>query len=149
MDIVPIGYVKNEIRRRKDEAWGKEISDIIIDIDLQDGMHGLEDFSHAVIIYHLNQANFKKEDHLQRRPQNRKDMPKDGIFSQRAKNRPNQLGMTTVEICRITDNILTVKGLDAIDGTPILDIKPYYPQYDCKENVKVPSWVNTLMDNYF
>lgn len=68
--------------------------------------------------------------HLQRRPQNRDDMPLVGIFSQRGKDRPNQIGIATVQIISVKEDELIVKGLDSINGTPILDIKPYYPIYD-------------------
>jgi len=75
-------------------------------------------------------------------------MPLVGIFFQRAKDRPNQIGMTSVKIESVMENCLIVQGLDAIDGIKILDIKPYYPMYDKKE-AKVPSWVETLMKGYF
>ena len=79
---------------------------------------------------------------------NREDMPLVGIFSQRGKDRPNQIGMTSVRIVSVDGAALTVKGLDAIDGTPVLDIKPYYPVYD-KKDAKVPEWVDRLMAHYF
>ena len=85
---------------------------------------------------------------MQRRPQNRDDMPLVGNFSQRGKDRPNQIGITSVEIISVSENGLTVKGLDAIDGTPVLDIKPYYPIYDNKP-AKAPWWVDKLMAHYF
>lgn len=75
-------------------------------------------------------------------------MPLVGIFSQRGKDRPNQIGMTSVKIVSVDDDILTVSGLDAIDGTPVLDIKPYYPVYD-RRDASVPKWVDKLMENYF
>ena len=75
-------------------------------------------------------------------------MPLVGIFSQRGKNRPNRIGMTSVEIVAVTDDTLVVKGLDAVDGTPVLDIKPYYPVYD-RRDATVPEWVNRLMEHYF
>ena len=77
-----------------------------------------------------------------------RNMPLVGIFSQRGKNRPNQIGITSVEIIAVTDDTLVVKGLDAVDGTPVLDIKPYYPVYDKKE-ATVPEWVDRLMEHYF
>ena len=75
-------------------------------------------------------------------------MPLVGIFSQRGKNRPNRIGLTSVEIIAVTDDTLVVKGLDAVDGTPALDIKPYYPVYDRKD-ATVPEWVDRLMEHYF
>ena len=92
---------------------------------------------------------FIKEKHLMRRPQEREDMPIVGIFSQRAKDRPNAIGITSVKIISVRQNIINVQGLDAIDETPILDIKPYYPVFDMKENTIVPKWVDILMENYF
>ena len=149
-DIVmqPIGYIKNEVTQRKDTSWGEDTSTVVLNDEYKTGLIGLEDFSHAIIIFHLDKAKYEKEKHLQRRPQNRDDMPLVGIFSQRGKDRPNQIGMTSVEIISVTDSTLTVKGLDAIDGTPILDIKPYYPVYD-KKDAKVPEWVDRLMEHYF
>lgn len=85
---------------------------------------------------------------MQRRPQNREDMPMVGIFSQRGKDRPNKIGMTSVQIISVNDESLVIKGLDAIDGTPVLDIKPYYPVYDRKD-ANVPQWVGRLMEHYF
>lgn len=75
-------------------------------------------------------------------------MPLVGIFSKRGKDRPNRIGMTSVEIVSVSEDRLVVKGLDAIDGTLILDIKPYYPVYDKKDAV-VPEWVDRLMEHYF
>ena len=144
----PIGRVKNHVTARKDTSWGEEISSVILDEQYISGLNGLEDFSHAIILFHLDQARYQKEKHLQRRPQNRDDMPLVGIFSQRGKNRPNRIGMTSVEIMAVTEDTLVVKGLDAIDGTPVLDIKPYYPAYDRKD-ATVPEWVDRLMEHYF
>ncbi len=144
----PIGFVKNEVEEKKDVAWGSNVSVIELQENYYDGLEGLEDFSHVIILYYLDKAEYLKEKHLKRRPQNRDDMPLRGIFSQRGKDRPNKIGMTSVEIVSVTEKNLTVKGLDAIDGTAVLDIKPYYPVYD-KKDASVPEWVNRLMEHYF
>ena len=146
--MIPVGKVVNEVANRKDTSWGEDISSIILDEQYVSGLKGLEDFSHAIILFYLDKAEYIKEKHLQRRPQNRDDMPLVGIFSQRGKDRPNKIGMTSVEIVSVTDDTLVVKGLDAVDGTPVLDIKPYYPAYDKKE-ATVPEWVERLMEHYF
>ena len=145
----PVGFVESAAVEKKDHCWGELISHIVINEDLSDGLRGLENFSHIIVVYHLNEANFEKEKHLVRRPQGRNDMPMVGIFSQRAKDRPNPIGITAVKLISIKENVIEVQGLDAIDRTPILDIKPYYPQYDLKENATVPEWVDILMENYF
>ena len=146
--MTPIGKVQNDVVNRKDVSWGEDTSSIVLEKEYVSGLKGLEDFSHAIIFFFLDKANYEKEKHLQRRPQNREDMPLVGIFSQRGKDRPNRIGMTSVEIVSVSDDTLVVKGLDAVDGTPVLDIKPYYPVYD-KKDATVPEWVDRLMEHYF
>ena len=145
----PIGIIKCDVTEKVDSNWGNISSQIIIDEHLTNGLMGLSDFSHIIVIYHLNQAKFIYEKHLSRKPQGRDDMPAAGIFSQRAKDRPNPIGITAVKLISVNENIIEVQGLDAINGTPVLDIKPYYPQFDLKENSIVPDWVNILMKDYF
>lgn len=149
-DIVmrPIGYVHNDITIKKDNSWGRDVSTIVLDESYAGGLQGLADFSHAIILFHLDQARYVREKHLQRHPQDREDMPVVGIFCQRTKDRPNRIGSTAVEIVDVTDNTLVVKGLDAIDGTPVLDIKPYYPMFDTRD-ATIPEWVERLMEQYF
>ena len=146
--ITPIGTVKNNVNEKKDTTWGNDISSIVLNDDYITGLKGLDGFSHAIILFYLDKAKYDKEKHLERRPQNREDMPLVGIFAQRGKDRPNQIGMTSVGIISVSDNELVVKGFDAVDGTPVLDIKPYYPVYDKKE-ANVPQWVDKLMEHYF
>ncbi|NLV36137.1 MAG: tRNA (N6-threonylcarbamoyladenosine(37)-N6)-methyltransferase TrmO [Clostridiaceae bacterium] len=149
ISLNPIGYVSNEIENRKDTTWGEDVSKIILEEEYSGGLKGLDDFSHAIIIYYLDKAHFERDKHIQRKPQNREDMPLVGIFSQRGKDRPNQIGITAVQIMSLKNDTLIVKGLDAINSTPIIDIKPYYPMYDYKENATVPEWVYRLMEHYF
>ena len=149
-DIImhPIGSVRNQVEEKKDVAWGNDVSTIILDEAYQGGLTGMSDFSHAIILCHLDKAHYNPEKHLLRRPRNRADMPLLGIFSQRTKDHPNPIGVTSVEILAVTENSLTVRGLDAINGTPVLDIKPYFPVFD-KREAKTPDWVDILMDQYF
>ena len=149
VEFNPIGVVSNSVEEKKDVHWGNDVSKIIIDERFEQGLIGLSDFSHVIVVYFLDKAKFNIEKHLVRRPQGREDMPMIGILSQRAKDRPNPIGITSVELVEIDKNVITVKGLDAIDNTPILDIKPYYPEYDCKNKATVPQWVDRLMEHYF
>lgn len=147
--LQPIGFVSSLITERIDENWGETKSKIILNSEYTGALLGLENFSHAIIVTYLHQAHYEKEKHLQRRPRNLETMPNVGIFSQRAKDRPNPIGITAVEIISVGDDYLEVKGLDAINETPVLDIKPYYPHYDKIDFANVPEWVNRLMKNYF
>lgn len=148
IEMEAIGFVENDVKDKKDVSWGEDTSSIVLNEQYISGLMGLDDFSHVIIIYHLDRAKYEKDKHLQRRPQNRDDMPLVGIFSQRGKDRPNRIGMTSVEIVSVSDDRLVVRGLDAVDGTPVLDIKPYYPVYD-KKDASVPDWVDRLMEHYF
>ena len=148
LEMELVGRVKNQVTDRKDTSWGNDISTIILEEPYRSGLKGLEAFSHAIILFWLDRAKYDREKHLQRRPQNREDMPLVGIFAQRGKDRPNRIGMTAVEVLSVSDDSLTVRGLDAVVGTPVLDIKPYYPAYD-KRDATVPEWVDRLMQHYF
>lgn len=145
----PIGVVQNNAPEKVDHSWGEVVSHLALRDDLADGLTGLEAFSHILVVYHLSEAKFIPEKHLIRRPQGREDMPMVGIFAQRAKDRPNPIGITAVRLLGVEGNTATVQGLDAIDGTPVLDIKPYYPIYDRKDDATVPAWVDVLMGEYF
>ncbi|MGC9778849.1 MAG: tRNA (N6-threonylcarbamoyladenosine(37)-N6)-methyltransferase TrmO [Candidatus Heimdallarchaeota archaeon] len=149
MNLEPIGFVKNEVLNPYDREWGKVISEIIVNENYVSGLIGLEDFTHAIIIFFMHKASFSKENHLERHPKRRLDLPKIDIFAQRARHRPNPIGITSVQIINVKNNILTVKGLDAIDGTPIVDIKPYFPCFDKIDDAETPSWVEEIMMDYF
>ena len=83
------------------------------------------------------------------RPRGLDSMPEVGIFAQRAKDRPNPLGITVVPIVAVESDALVVRGIDAVNGTPVVDVKPYYPAYDRADAPRVPEWVDRLMDGYF
>jgi tRNA-Thr(GGU) m(6)t(6)A37 methyltransferase TsaA len=148
VELEIIGAVFSPVKNPVDENWGVVISEIVLNEEYAGGLSGLADFSHALIIYFMHMATDKERIRIKRRPQGRDDMPYIGIFSQRAKRRPNPIGVTAVKIIKRKMNVLIVKGLDAIDGTPVLDIKPYYPR-DRVENPKIPDWVYRLMSNYY
>lgn len=149
MQLEPIGIVKSSIQEQIDEGWGAVISEIWINNELAAGLDGLENFSHAVIIFLMHQASFDIVRDLKRRPRGRADIPEIGIFAQRAKHRPNPIGVTAVQVLGVSGTVLHVQGLDAIDGTPVLDIKPYVPAFDHVDNVSVPAWVEQIMAGYF
>jgi len=143
-----IGTVKSPVTDPLDIKWGEVLSEIILKDEYTSGLLGLEGFSHLIVLTFLHKAKFIPEKHLRRRPQKRQDMPLLGIFAQRARHRPNRIGVTAVEIIEIRDNRIKVRALDAIDGTPIIDIKPYVPVYDRKD-ATIPEWMETLMKDYF
>ncbi len=128
--------------------WGRVVSEIVLEPEYAPGLLGLGEFSHALIFTHLHLAEWSLKKHLKRRPQERSDMPLTGIFAQRARHRPNRIGVTAVEIVEVTDDTLKVRALDAVDGTPVLDIKPYVPNYD-RRDATIPQWMTDMMKDYF
>jgi tRNA (adenine37-N6)-methyltransferase len=147
--LTPIGFVTNEIVEEQDADWCKVVSHIELAPEFASGLRGLDTFSHVLVITYLHRAQFDPAKHLARRPRDLATMPLTGIFAQRAKHRPNPIGITTVRVIGVENNALIVQGLDAINGTPVLDLKPYFPIYDRVPEATVPEWVDRLMAGYF
>ncbi len=145
----PSGHVVNEVLQEQDYDWGQVVSRIELEPEYAPGLRELDRFSHVIVITYLHQAQFDPAKHLVRRPRDLETMPLAGIFAQRAKHRPNPIGITAVRILGVDQNTLVVQGLDAINGTPVLDLKPYYPVYDRVADAQVPEWVDRLMAGYF
>jgi tRNA-Thr(GGU) m(6)t(6)A37 methyltransferase TsaA len=150
IDLTPIGYVKNSRKDISDDFWGEVISEIELSSDLtEDALSGIEEFSHAEIIFYFDKADPEKVHKGLRHPRGNTAWPKVGIFVQRAKDRPNLLGHTIVKITGRKGRVFTVKALDAIDGTPVLDIKPVLKEFLPREEVKQPLWATELMNDYW
>ena len=134
----PIGYVKrlSKFEDVKDETLE---CDIIIYERFLDALEGIESFSHIFVIYWLHLVSEDSRRIYKVHPKGKRDLPLVGVFSTRSPNRPNPIGLTLVELLARRSNILTVRGLDALDETPVLDLKPY-SRHDKAENFKAPDW---------
>ncbi len=141
INLKPIGFVKNNIKEPRYGNFANEISEIIVDKKFTDALNNIEDYSHIIIVYWMDKV---KDYVITHRPQGNPNVPIVGIFACRCPQRPNPIAITTIKLIKHKDNKLKVKGLDILDGTPIIDIKPYWPQYDKVENEKIPNWVNKL-----
>ena len=139
--LQPIGSARNQEKKHFGD-WDNVTSELVINKKYKDALTGLADYSHLVVIYWMHDVKTCDIKHV---PQGKIDeVPEVGIFACRCAQRPNPIGVSTVELVEINDNKVTVKGLDVISDTPILDIKPYTPQYDAVVEAKVPDWVNKL-----
>ena len=148
--LSPIATVKNTRQIIEDDHWGGIVSVIELDASFaEEALFQIEEFSHAEIIYYFHLVEDNKIETSARHPRNNKDWPKVGIFAQRGKNRPNRLGATIVKIIRREGIQLFVQGLDAIDGTPVLDIKPVMREFLPREEIGQPEWATELMKNYW
>jgi tRNA-Thr(GGU) m(6)t(6)A37 methyltransferase TsaA len=151
MDIVlhPIATVINQRTTPTDDFWGDTVSEIrLLDHIPEEALNNIESFSHLEIIYYFNQVE-KDKVVFSGRPRNNPEYPNFGILSQRKKDRPNQLGLCTVELLEHKGRCVFVKYLDAISGTPVLDIKPVFKEFGVRKEIVQPSWVQDLMKNYW
>ena len=144
-----IGMVESPVAAAVDQGWGAVTARVVLFPQFHKGLRGLEQFSHLVVVTFLHQAAWDPARDLVRRPRGLAELPELGIFAQRAKDRPNPIGITAVRIVSVGPDSVTVQGLDAVDKTPVLDLKPYVPQYDRVGNPVVPAWVDSIMRDYF
>jgi tRNA-Thr(GGU) m(6)t(6)A37 methyltransferase TsaA len=154
ISLNPIGKIVNERKIVEDDNWGEIISMIELNDSFDESvLKGIDKFSHLEIIYYFNKVEDSKIITGARHPRNLEHLPEVGVFAQRVKNRPNKLGLTAVKLLRVDNKTLHVKGLDAINGTPVLDIKPVFkqflPQVSYHDEIKQPDWVNEIMKNYW
>lgn len=147
--LQPIGTIHNAVKTPIDTSWGDVLSDIHLFPEYSAGLTGVADWSHVVVLFFMHESAYDPSQHLVRRPREREDMPLLGVFAQRARHRPNPIGISAVKLVAVEAPILRVRGLDAIDGTPVLDIKPYAPIYDGAHDPQVPTWFVRLMQGYF
>jgi len=146
----PVAFVINNRNDIGDDNWGNVISEIVLSDMIQpESLTGIEDFSHLEIIFYFHKADRSKINLSSTHPRNNIEFPKVGIFAQRKKARPNLLGSTIVKLLRKENNILTVSGLDAINGTPVIDIKPVIREFMPVENIRQPPWATELMKKYW
>ena len=148
--VRPIGRVKCAVTEMSQGGWANVDSEIHLDSRYAGGLQGLEGFSHVIVMFFLDRAQgFDPARQLLRRPRGMEDMHEVGVFAQRTKYRPNPIGVTAVQLLGIAGNVVKVRGLDAMDDTPVLDIKPYMPSFDRVEDVRMPPWVAHVMEGYF
>lgn len=142
INLRPIGVVHNNVSRSPGSgyAWASVTSEIVLDPALAEGLDGIEDFSHLIVLYWMHRLDRKLE--LKLHPRGRKELPLVGVFASRSPNRPNSIGKATIKLLERRGHILKVSGLDAIDGSPVLDIKPYIPAYDAPADARVPPWTS-------
>jgi tRNA (adenine37-N6)-methyltransferase len=147
--LKPVAWVKNSRHQTVDDFWGDVVSEILLDDEIPEAVFNqITGFSHLEIIYYFDQV---KADHFvySRRPRGNPEFPEMGIFAQRNKDRPNQLGLCTVELIWHRGRSIGVKYLDAIDGTPVLDIKPVFQEFRPRGETRQPDWVSELMKVYW
>jgi tRNA (adenine37-N6)-methyltransferase len=151
MTVEALGWVRSSRTAPIDDAWDSETCQIELNLDLvrEDATAGLDAFSHLEVIYRFHATPESAAERGARHPRGNADWPLVGILAQRAKNRPNRLGVTCCRLIAVRGATLEVSGLDAMDGTPVLDIKPYMKEFGPRGAVTQPDWSHELMKDYW
>jgi tRNA (adenine37-N6)-methyltransferase len=148
--IEPIGHVQGGRADPIDDDWGGSRATIVLDARFgPEALAGLDGFSHVEVIFLFDRVAPEAVEHGARHPRGRADWPLTGIFAQRGKNRPNRLGVTVCAVVAVEGTRLHVAGLDAIDGTPVIDVKPVMREFLPRGAVRQPDWVAELMADYW
>ena len=136
----PIGWVRNEVADPDRHDWSRVRSRLVLRDDLAPALEGLDGFSHVLVLCWLDRVGDEERRLRQVHPAGDRSLPPRGVLALRTHHRPNPVGMTVVRVARVEGSRVHVVGLDAIDGTPILDIKPYLPPYDSVPDARLPGW---------
>lgn len=146
-----IGRVVGGRQEAIDDDWDKVEAVIALDPAQfgADATAGLGEFSHIEVVFHFDRVGDDEINTGARRPRGRKDWPLVGIFAQRGKGRPNRIGVTVCRLLAVDGLMLRVRGLDAIDGTPVLDVKPVMKGFLPRGEVREPQWARALMEGYW
>ena len=148
--VTPIGRVHSPRATLADDGWGLVRATIELDVDQDpEALEGLEAFSHAEVLFVFDRVEEAAVVRGARHPRDNPRWPRVGILAQRAKNRPNRIGSTIVQVAGRSGRTLEVVGLDAVDGTPVLDIKPVMREFLPRTEVRQPAWASELMQNYW
>jgi tRNA-Thr(GGU) m(6)t(6)A37 methyltransferase TsaA len=148
-EIYAVGTVRCSRVAPEDDQWDSETSRIELLPPFEArSLQGLADFSHCIVVYVFDRASWD-ESRMARHPRGNKDWPEVGIFAQRAKDRPNRLGVTVCRVLEVNGSTVHIAGLDAIDGTPVVDIKPWMVEFGPRGEVVQPSWSTELMEGYW
>ena len=141
ISLSPIGIVKNSIKKPIRHDWQAIVSEIIVNDNLQEALSRIEEFSHIVVLYWMHKVSPSQRSVTKVHPRGEQNLPLVGVLASRSPTRPNPIGVSTVKLLERQGNVLKVIGLDAVDGTPVLDIKPYIT--DLPNKTRAPGWVTT------
>lgn len=164
IQIRQVGIIRNQNKVTNwDEGWGnlswqektekmkqqhQDVSELVIDNDLEGILNGIDGFSHLLVLYWAHLGPMEKRSLTRVHPMGRQDFPLTGIFATQSPVRPNPILVTVVKLVEHEGNILKITGLDAMDGSPILDIKPYTGSLIVTETIKIPDWIRQIQQAF-
>jgi tRNA-Thr(GGU) m(6)t(6)A37 methyltransferase TsaA len=145
VSYTPIGVVRNPVRKSRADGWEGVKSDIILREELEPALDAIEGFSHVIVVFHIDRVP-EEAQRLQIAVGNEQEPPARGVLATRSQLRPNPIGTSVVRVLHRRKNAIRVQGLDALDGSPVLDIKPYLPAYDAVADAQLPEWARRRED---
>jgi len=148
-NMTAIGRVAGGRGPAEDDQWAGSRAEIVIDALPPEALIGLDSFSHCEVVFVFDRLPPEEIVTGARRPRGNPDWPLVGILAQRGRNRPNRIGVSVCRIIAVTGNRIAVEGLDAIDGTPVLDIKPVLSGFLPRDAIREPEWAHAIMANYW
>ena len=140
----PIGVVRNAVKEPQMGGWESVESRIIVRRELAEALDGIEGYSHLIVLFWIHRVPEEERRATRIHPMGDPALPLLGIFATRTQLRPNPIGVSVVPLLARKGNVLRVRGLDAIDGTPVLDIKPYVSYYDSVSQATMPAWASEV-----
>lgn len=146
VSVRPIAVVRNNVFEPRPDGWEPVRSDLIFREELMPALDGIEAYSHVIVVFNFHRVPEAERSVLRLHPHGDTSLPEQGVLATRSQLRQSGLGVAVVPIVQRRRNILRVLGLDAIDGTPVLDIKPYLPYYDSVADATVPEWVMRVFE---
>lgn len=151
VSIRPVAIIRSPRMMPEDDYWGDVESYIDFDSGQfgPDALLGLSEFSHIEVVFLMHQVALESVERGARHPRERMDWPLVGIFAQRGKSRPNRIGVSRCELLGVSGHTLHVRGLDAIDGSPVLDVKPYMEEFGPRGPIRQPPWSKEVMKDYY
>ncbi len=149
--IRPLGVVRGGRTEPIDDDWGDVVAELVLDdgVVSAESVLGLGEFSHLEVVFLLHRVDADQVETGARHPRNRPDYPLTGVLAQRAKRRPNRIAVSRCRLLSVEGLRLRVQGLDAIDGSPVLDVKPYFREFGPRGEVRQPPWATELMARYY
>lgn len=151
IELRAVGWVRGGRTEAEDDNWDAETATIELDATWlsAEALLGLDAFSHAEVVFQFDRLPESEVVLTARHPRGNPDWPRVGVFAQRGRNRPNRLAVSVCRIVKVEGTRLTVRGLDAIDGTPVLDIKPVMAEFLPRGELRQPDWSHNLMADYW
>jgi tRNA (Thr-GGU) A37 N-methylase len=150
VELTPIAVVRGARSGVEDDYWGGAESRLVLtDAVEESALDGIEQFSHVEVLFVFDRVEDAKIVRGARHPRNNPAWPLTGILAQRARNRVNRLGSTICRVVRREGRTLVVRELDAVEGTPVVDIKPVMREFLPREEVTQPAWASELMSDYW